>query len=229
MNKKIFIHIPKNGGMTIRKTPEIKDKIILAGKDKHISERYTAELTKTMKMYHEHHGYEHSRWRDIHPKYTNKYDAFAIIRNPWSKVISRYTFAQWTKEIPKRTSVEEFLEQRHTYGNIPYFWHRAIKGWYQQVDYVTDIDDVLQCDILRLEMFDEDVNKYFNMNITFHVRNVSNGEKINNKSKVGNQKDYRSFFNDTTKEIVADWYQKDIEFFGFAFDGPATKNIWNKG
>ena len=27
-------------------------------------------------------------------------------------------------------------------------------------------------------------------------------------------------------DIVADWYKEDIDFFGFSFDGGATKNIW---
>ena len=49
-----------------------------------------------------------------------------------------------------------------------------------------------------------------------------------NEGKIINRIDYRDFYNDTTKQIVSDWFKEDIDFFGFTFEGSATKNIWNK-
>jgi hypothetical protein len=31
-------------------------------------------------------------------------------------------------------------------------------------------------------------------------------------------------YNDKTRQIIADWYQKDIDTWGFDFDSTATKN-----
>ena len=225
--KKLFIHIPKNAGMALRQTPGLASSVSFVNKQYHINAEYSRNLLLTMNKYGEHSGNGHARWRDIKPSITSKYAAFAIIRNPWSKVISRYAFALKTNTIAKDVTLEQFLEQRHEYGNLPFFWHRAIKGWYPQIDHVQDVDGNLQCDILRFEHLQEDIEKYLNLKTTLQFRNVSNGKAINKTSIVG-RKDYQEFYNDTTYEIVADWYKKDIEFFGFTVDSTATKHIWNK-
>lgn len=239
MKKAHFVHIPKNGGMTIRRSPHLKNLITTSTPNTHINPQYTKDLLTTMNKYNEHHGYEHARWRDLKPSVRNG-RCFAIVRNPWSKVVSRYTFLmhifqpenQSYKKIIKnpnykKCSFEEFLEERHEWGGKKFFWHRAVKGWFPQKDHVTDENGNLRCDILRLEHFDEDVMKYFELKQPLHVRNVSNGERTHNKTQVSNKRDYKEFYTNETKEIVADWYKQDIEFFGFTFKGTATKNIWN--
>ena len=205
---KLFIHIPKNGGMTVRRGV---NNIILAGKGNHISPEYTQTLLETMTQRGEHHGYEHARWRDIRADLRDNYRAFAIARNPYSRVVSRYTFAKVTGDKSGDKSFRKFLNERHEYGDLEYFWHRAIRGWYPQVDYVTDDDGVLRCDVLRLES--DDLKRY--LGVDLKRRGVSNrGE------------DYRDFYGPEEYDIVTDWYKKDIEFFGFDFDGAATKNVW---
>jgi len=219
--KKHFIHIPKNGGMTIRHSPHLKGKITLSTPNNHITPEYTKRLKAQMVKYGEHHGNEHARWRDLKENIRNG-ECFAVIRNPWSKVVSRYTYSELahkngSKYAPMSFTFEEFLEQRHEFGNLEFFWHRAIKGWFQQKDHVTDDQGNLKVDILRLDHLDEDISKYFNISVDMNVRNLSNVSNHN----------YKDFYNDSTKRIVADWYAEDIEFFGFTFDGGATKNIWN--
>ena len=75
----------------------------------------------------------------------------------------------------------------------------------------------LKADILSFENYEEDTNKYFKLNQKIPERNVSN------KSK----KDYRDFYTKQTIQIIADWYKKDIDYFGFDFDTGATKSLWN--
>ena len=93
----------------------------------------------TMKAYNERDtkGVEHARWRDVNPNHTSQHDAFAIVRNPWSKVVSRYLFAKQAvnrglvKESYADTrSSEHFIEERHVWGNKDLTWYRAIRGWY---------------------------------------------------------------------------------------------------
>lgn len=221
--KQHFIHIPKNGGMTIRNSPQLMGRITISTPNNHISPEYTKNLENTMRRDGEHHGHQHARWRDLKDTIRNNGTCFSVIRNPWSRVVSRYTFSELahkngSKYAPQSFSFEEFLEQRHEFGGKEFYWHRAIKGWYLQKDYVTDIDGNLKVDILRLEHLNDDVSKYFDINFTDRRRNRSNVDKI----------DYRSFYNDETKQIVADWYAEDIDFFGFTFDSAATKNIWSR-
>ncbi len=206
---RLFVHIPKTGGMTVRHG--LPDRIIVASNGNHVNMQYTAELHNTMSAAGEHHGYEHARWRDWRKDLRDKYRAFAIVRNPWSRVVSRYMFSVVAES--RKAGFREFLEERHTYGGLPYFWHRAIRGWYPQIDYVTDKGE-LRCDVLRFAT--DDVEQYFDLEKPLRIRNVSNTAG----------KDYRNYYGTKEYDIVADWYQKDIEYFGFNFGSHATKNIW---
>lgn len=229
MKKYHFIHIPKNAGMTIRHS-ELMQQATCSKPQFHKSPEYTSALHAQMKKYSEHHGDEHARWRDLNQE-TQQRNCFAIVKNPWHKVVSRYTFlmhlftpgcSSYQKMVNHPTyepkSFEEFLEERHEWGDKEFFWHRAIRGWYTQKDHVTDLEGNNKCDILRAEHLNADVNKYFNCNISLRSRNVSNIDK----------KDYKTFYTPETKKIIEDWYADDIEFFGFTFEGCATKNIWDK-
>ena len=179
-----FIHIPKNAGMAIRKNPKIK--VSTSTPNKFVNLEYKQKLEEAMNEYGEGFGYEHARWRDLHPTY-QKNSSFAIIRNPWSKVVSRYTFMMRSFYRPgnlvitnpyyKEVSFDEFLEERHFWEGKPYFWHRAIHGWFPQKDHVTDGKGELKCDIVRFEHLNEDVMKYFNLKESIPYRNISNGQR----------------------------------------------------
>jgi hypothetical protein len=221
--KRIFIHIPKNAGMTIRRSPQLTDKIIPAGPPIHKSPRYTQAVLDHMNSIGDHHGYEHARWRDLNPGITSGYDAFAVVRNPWDRVVSRYFFAKKVIEVEKKEPVgkhkidsfEHFLEERFEWGEMKYMWHRAIRGWYNAYDYVTDKEGNLKCDMMRFENLNDDLCAYFKIPEMSRARNVT-----------GLNEDYRTIYTPETIQIVADWYQKDIETWGFDFDTGAQKNYW---
>ena len=225
MIHKLFIHIPKNGGMTIRKSPLLGNRIIPCGPNTHKSPEYTKALKKKMDSLGDHHGYEHARWRDLSPKVTKAYNAFAIVRNPWDRVVSRYFFAKKVMEVEKKaakdyadvSSFEAFLEERHKWGNEEFMWHRAIRGWFPAFDHVSDVDGRVRCDILRFENYEEDVKAYFNLSVMSRARNVTN---LNKGS-------YTDVYTPQTIQIVADWYAKDIEQWGYDFGSGPTRNYWN--
>lgn len=224
MKPVMFVHIPKNGGMTIRKTPELRNKVLLASPQYHVSPDYTRSMNDTMQLYGEHHGNEHARWRDWHPQVRENLKAVAIVRNPWSRVVSRYEFARLVIYTQKKqpesyvdcTSFEAFLESRHEWGNKKYFWHRAIRGWYPALDHVIDESGKVRCDILRFENYADDVKQYFGTLTNPRARNRTGYD----------QSTYKSYYNDKTIQIVADWYKRDIDHWGFDFDTSATRNYW---
>ena len=225
MLRKLFIHIPKNAGMTIRKSPMLAKKIIHAGRENHKSVEYSNAVLKKMNSLGDHHGYEHARWRDVNPQLTSQTQAFAVIRNPWDRVVSRYFFAKKVIEVEKKgdpsyadiSSFEAFLEERHKWGGEDYMWHRAIRGWYPAYDHVCDDDNNIRCDILRFEHLNEDLCSYFNLNEMSRARNVT---ALNSGS-------YRDIYTNETIQIVADWYKKDIDTWGYDFDTGPTKNYWS--
>lgn len=220
--KWLFIHIPKNAGVAMAKHPELANKLVRPEGSFHISKAYTQELLSIMAASHEHHGKQHARWRDVKPSVREKLQAVAIVRNPWARVVSRYRFARTVAQLGKSSpdkapeSFEAFLEQRHEYGGRPYYWHRAIRGWYPQADYVTDEDGTLKSDILRQEHLSSDAPAYFGL---------VNPPKRKNRSKFETKRTYQSYYTPDTIQTVADWYAPDIDLFGFDFDTPATKNF----
>lgn len=222
----IFIHIPKNGGMTIRKSPLLTNEVIPAGIRLHVSPQYSAAVKAKMDSLGDHHGYEHARWRDLDPSVTNRIPAFAIVRNPWDRVVSRFFFAKKLIEVEKKipatyadtSSFEAFLEERHKWGNEEYMWHRAVRGWYPAFDHVTDETGKVRCDILRFEEYEKDVKSYFGLDVMTRARNVT----------AMNKGSYKDVYNPHTIQIIADWYQKDIDTWGYDFDTGPTKNFWAK-
>ena len=210
--KTLFVHIPKNGGMTIRRG--IPDRILTATGPNLVSRSYEVDVRNRMRKDGEHHGLEHARWRDWSAELRIKHKAVAIVRNPWDRCVSRYLFAKFHKQLDGARTFPEFLEQRFKYGQRDYYWHRAIKGWYQQLDYVTDQYGNLKCDILRFGT--DDYIEYFGLDQALPIRNTTNIDRV----------PYQEFYTDETLMAVGQWYQNDIDFFGFTFDSGATDNIW---
>lgn len=233
MNPKMFIHIPKNGGMTIRKNKEIRQQVILGVPDNLKSAEYVQNVTSKMHNTKDHAGYEHARWRDWRQDIRDQLQAVAIIRNPWDRVCSRYMFAKKVMEFEGTqpndyadvSSFEAFLEERHKWGGVDFMWHRAVRGWYPAFDHVSDEEGNCRCDILRFENYNDDIKLYFGLLTNPEPRNITRVPNDNGKTGYGTS--YKDIYNEETIQIVADWYQKDIDYWGFDFDTGATRNYWH--
>jgi hypothetical protein len=165
----MFIHVPKNAGVTLRKNDELAGRLIAADPYFHISKRYTASVKAAMRVHGEHHGFQHARWRDLHPGVTARLSCVAVIRNPWARTVSRWQFGRRAVAagLVAPGQVAEtfagFLEERHIYGQRDFYWHRAIRGWYPQRDHVTDESGTIRCDILRMEHLQDEATRYFGL------------------------------------------------------------------
>ena len=227
--KRLFIHIPKNGGSTIKSSPYTKNSFdVVVPKTVNIAlgSTYLAELTKAMSKLNGTKSLNvgHARWKDIQESFKREKRSFAIIRNPWSRTVSRYRWATKLLQLGKMekthgnfSSFESFIEDRYVYGNIEYFWHRAVQGWFSQLDYVSNEDGKIVCDIMRFEHMDKDVCRYLNIETLGRPRNVT-------FKSTGVYTNYQKFYTPKTIQIVADWYKDDIDYWGFDFDSTATRN-----
>lgn len=185
--------------------------------------RFREAMTKNGFTHPSHYNTEHARWKDLKEELKVK-KAFAVIRNPWDRVVSRYFFAKKVIEVEKKhdksladvSSFEAFLEERHKDGNVDYLWNRAINGWFPATEHVCDEKGNVRCDMLRFEKLNEDLCAYLNLKNMSRARNVTN---LNKGS-------YKDLYNSKTIQIIADWYKDDIETFGFDFDTGAKNNLW---
>jgi hypothetical protein len=212
----IFVHIPKNGGMSVRRgCPDL----IFGQKQNLISQQYCVDFHNTMVQYGYSTGYEHARWRDFNKDLRERNTAFAAVRNPWERTASRYTFAVKCKIESGKGSFMDFLNERHVYADKPFFWHRAVWGWYPQKDYVVGEDGKMRCDIIRTEHLTEDLEKYTGVRYKTRHNISDTGRKMLGIT------DWRDLYGDEEYDIVADWYKEDIEFFGFDFNSPARNHL----
>ncbi len=220
--KHLFIHIPKNAGVAIKRSPALKRTVVSSEPAFYASQEYVRELLSTMQANNEHHGYHHARLQDIHPNVIRNLQPIAVVRNPWSRTVSRYRFGRLAVEQGKidsnaiADSFEGFLDERFRYGKKDFYWHRAIRGWFPQHDYVVDRAGNIAVHVLRQEKLSKEASSYFGFDGGVTKRN-SSGVSV---------KPYQEYYTAKTEQVVADWYAIDIETFGFEFNSSATRNVY---
>lgn len=195
-----FIHIPKNGGTSVRAALRYRGDVMLSEP-------------------------RHYRYVDVANAENADLTFFSIVRNPWSRTASRYLFARkqslkWPENDARRqyirsASFEQFVRERRMI-EIPAHpgqpWMGPLNSWFNQLEWVTDKHGRLACDCLRLEHLNADVNEYFGSYVVLPEKKVQDY-------------DYRSMYTDELAGIVADVFAEDIEFFGFSFEGAATRHL----
>lgn len=215
----LFVHIPKNGGLAIRNYRPLRRRLIFSDPYFLRDNAYRKGLVAAMVPKGMQLGANHARLRDVRADARARLQPVAVVRNPFSRTFSRFTYGQKRAErlgqpvdySPK--AFEQFLERRHETANRPYYWHRAINGWYPQLDYVVDEDAQIKCHILRQEMLSDELSRYFGIEAL---------PRLNASGRTAPH--YSEVYSDKARQIVADWYAKDIDTFGFDFTGGATRN-----
>ena len=90
-----------------------------------------------------------------------------------------------------------------------------LSSWFNQLDWIRDERGTVVCDCLRMENLEEDLQSFLARRMELKRRNVTR-----------EQYDYRSMYTDELADIVARLFHDDIQYFGFSFGGPATRNIF---
>lgn len=208
--KAIHIHIPKTAGVSLEHA--IMSQILgynTSGEIGHLSKelKFRFELRGAQK-------HKQARFyvpRDISKKLWDKYYKFAIVRNPWDRVVSEF---HWRHTLPTRrpsTDFKEFINYCESRikdtrnRNQDIYWTHA----QSQKSYVTDkTGNVMLDEIFRFEKLSEAVS------IISSKLNIPLNMKKYNTSK---HKQYQKYYNDETKEMVNKLYREDIEMFDYKF------------
>jgi len=189
-HKIIFLHVPKNAGTSI------------------------------LKAFGQQRG-NHEKWyyyKEKYPKEWGEYFKFAIIRNPWDRVVSNYEYAKMGKsywhsvdgnavygihkdyDLLKDRTFQECVHLLK--NNRKRFKH---PGWEPQFSFICNKKYMPQVKILKYENLTKEFNDIF-PEIKLPTLN---------ESKKG--KDYKKYYNQETKGIIANIYKKDIEIFKYLF------------
>ena len=128
-----------------------------------------------------------------------EYKKIPIIRNPWDRALSFYFYRKLENRLNDK--INSFTDWVYYIKNK--------KGIFEGIyDYLLN-DDSICCDIfLNFCNLEEDFNNFCkSQNISLKLPHI-------NKTK---HKHYTEYYNDETKQIVAEKYAKDIEYFNFEF------------
>lgn len=214
--KFLFVHIHKTAGSSIRNS-----------------------LIKNIPESH-YFGYDHSFLSVIpYPEIYKDYFKFAIVRNPWERLVSWYfsilnlnkenslkqyvssnsnnfsEFLNCTNIIYEKHSRQKTVSHNNTllidYPDLLY--PKSIS--FNQIDYILDINNNIGVDYIgRFENLNSSwsyICEQIKLNIP--LRNDKIGTWNNQSSK----KDYREFYNEADKNKIANLYSRDIESFKYSF------------
>jgi len=172
--------------------------------------------------------HDHAAW--VKEELGDKWDTYykvAFVRNPWDRLVSWYTMiiekgnTTWYKRMTglgKYNKIRQYvLDNTNSFEEFIYKCVDTIDDtdgkksfWYNQLDYVSDHNGKVMVDYIgRFENLVEDAGTVF--------RNLGiEGSSLPHKNS-SSHRNYRSYYNDHTKDLVAQRYARDIEYFGYEF------------
>jgi hypothetical protein len=136
---------------------------------------------------------------------------FAFVRNPWDRLVSRYSYLLRNESHPRHRFVKRMA------GFEDYVKWEISRGMFQH-QYVCDARGKLIVDFIGyFERLNEDFAK-----VCAQLKVEAQLPQANSSS----HKDYRTFFTPALRDLVARSFQRDIEQFGYTFDGLGKTSGW---
>lgn len=193
--KCIFIHIPKNGGTSIKQVLDLP-----------------GGGHRTWQFYAKNHLY---LWQ--------QYTSFAVVRNPWDRLVSAYQHARM-KESYWHTDNERMHPDYKLLAEKSFAECAAImarqpellkhESFSSQLRWVADTESaekkVLVSTLLRFESLDAD----------FHALCQRLGvpcEQLPAVNRSERMADYRGYYTDETRRMIEEVFRDDIAAFGYSF------------
>ena len=182
--KTIFVHIPKNAGTSI--------------------ETFFKKDTYTFdeRMFNRHDTIKEIRWKlECNDKFKkskeyNKWKKFAIVRNPYDRMVSWYFFYN-IKNLTRHADNTSF----YSWVKNPTKFNLFEETKYLLKPQYTWIDDTVT--ILKYENLNEELNNFFNKEIELPIINKTN------------HKQYLEYYNQESLDVVYEKYKKDFKKFNY--------------
>jgi len=142
----------------------------------------------------------------------NNYFKFAFVRNPWDKMVSQYFFIQKKRKGNYKLTFREFILAFKSCSESEYINGKGIPVEFNPIQLPWILDDAGNCLVDFIGRF-ENLQEDFNI-ICDKIGIPRQKLPHENKSK---HKHYTEYYDDEMKQIVAEKYAKDIEYFGYEF------------
>ena len=146
----------------------------------------------------------------------DKYFSFTFCRNPWDRAVSGYK--SWFREacpfrnMVKGTTLKDYLLCRNGYERINHLENSLGRGdhFRSQYEYIIDEHSEPIIDYIgRFETYQQDFNTVCDK--------IGIPRQQPPHMNITNHKHYTEYYDDETRQIVAEKYAKDIDYFGYKF------------
>lgn len=201
--KCIFIHIPKCGGTSI-------EDVIWPG-PRSEADLWKGQIDETSNKYQTS-GLQHLSAKNIRAEVGEQifssYFKFAIVRNPWDKVISQFLYLKRRRRdfrrylgVTRFVSLKRYLEALQKVDHV---------HWAEQYRFLHDDDGTPLVDYIgRFERLDAEFATI--------AQTLGLSETALPHAKKSERRNYRDYYTAETRELVAVIYRRDIETFGYEF------------
>jgi len=136
------------------------------------------------------------------------YFSFCFVRNPWSRTVSRWHYTQKiasSEDTPYGDECRQQLLKCKTFKDYILYTNTCIQSRFVLDKHGNNIVDFIG----KFENLQQDFNKICDkIGIPKHQLSHKNATK---------HKHYTEYYDDETRQIVAEKYAKDIEMFGYEF------------
>jgi len=249
---KLFLHIPKTGGISVRdKIAQIKSATRL--RRKHFTAEYEKQITEmhengiTFPTFDPNEDLKERSYHfpvsKIRKEVLEQGTLFSIVRNPWQRLHSQWRFANnfWDGLVAEHNpllekmgreqgfnpkalglllpekwedwSFETFWNWRH-YQIEPAIFAYSILSFFPQAEYLRMEDGSVGGIHVDFNNMEKGLTQVLHTDIVLPQLNVTE-----------TRRDIRQDFSDKLIQEVADFFEADINHWGFDFDTGATKNV----
>jgi len=212
-----FIHIQKTGGSSIEKALGMEKYPELYGlvdkNETHLTLSDINKLTPYQIGKKNIICLQHLDAASIKKRYPSKiwetYFKFTFVRNPWDREVSSYHYIlQRRGDILKRNNLTTKISFLDYLKKNP--MRKEINYAHCQIDHITDSQGNLLVDFIgKFENFQNDMNFIFaKLGIQKQVLPIINRS---------HHKHYTEYYTEEAKQLIAERFKKDIEYFGYKF------------
>jgi len=196
VTKSIFVHIPKCAGVSINKTIYGN----LAGGHTTLDEYLNV----------------------FEPDCIANYFKFTVVRNPWDRVVSAYFFLRsggfgnandirFSEEFSRTNNFADFVRKSVSKTNI-WQWHH----FRPQYHYMLEKRGKVHLDFVAfLENIDSDF---------VYIVDRMGLDRALTKSNKGHHSSYMDYYDEESRNIVAEVYAEDIRMLGYNFDNSSLED-----
>jgi chondroitin 4-sulfotransferase 11 len=201
----------KRCGRALRRVPErlhdcFRQRFVFI----HINKTGGSSIEDALGLRHEHRLALEKR-ADIGARRFEEKFCFTVVRNPWDRVASHYFYRVKTNQTGLGERTVPFPEwARRAYAERDPAYYDKPRMFMPQLDWLSDTNGRLLVEFVgRFERLQADFDVIcarLGIEASLpHLRSSGKG-------------DYRAYYDDATAEMVADYFARDIEAFGYSFE-----------